>query len=192
MKENVGVKMVETEEEKKVANDLVLQYHSYVPSIKTVGRTIKYLISFENNVVGTFWIGSGFKPTPKAILNYFNVGQKDFDKMFNKVADNKRFAMKQSIKNVGSSALKMIRKRAKEDWKNKYGDDLIAIITTIGSGKSGSVYMADNWQLIGETAGLPKNRTSVSMKWNDTTEIKKRYVKPDGKDKKKIFITNKL
>jgi len=192
MKENVGVKMVETEEEKKVANDLVLQYHSYVPSIKTVGRTIKYLISFENNVVGTFWIGSGFKPTPKAILNYFNVGQKDFDKMFNKVADNKRFAMKQSIKNVGSSALKMIRKRAKEDWKNKYGDDLIAIITTIGSGKSGSVYMADNWQFIGETAGLPKNRTSVSMKWNDTTEIKKRYVKPDGKDKKKIFITNKL
>jgi hypothetical protein len=192
MKENVGVKIVETEEEKKIANDLVIQYHSYVPSIKTVGRTIKYLISFENNIVGTFWIGSGFKPTPKAILNYFNVGQKDFDKMFNKVADNKRFAMKQSIKNVGSSALKMIRKRAKEDWKNKYGDDLIAIITTIGSGKSGSVYMADNWQLIGETAGLPKNRTSVSMKWNDITEIKKRYVKPDGKDKKKIFITNKL
>jgi coproporphyrinogen III oxidase len=192
MKENVGVKMVETEEEKKVANDLVLQYHSYVPSIKTVGRTIKYLISFENNVVGTFWIGSGFKPTPKAILNYFNVGQKDFDKMFNKVADNKRFAMKQSIKNVGSSALKIIRKRAKQDWKDKYGDDLIAIITTIGSGKSGSVYMADNWKFIGETAGLPKNRTSVSMKWNDTTEIKKRYVKPDGKDKKKIFITNKL
>jgi len=30
------------------------------------------------------------------------------------------------------------------------------------------------------------------MKWNDITEIKKRYVKPDGKDKKKIFITNKL
>ncbi len=192
MKKDVFVKIAENQSEVDVANKLVLEYHSYVPSIKTVGRVIKYLIYFQEEIVGTFWIGSGFKPTPKAILNHFKIGQKDFDKMFNQVADNKRFAMKESIKNVGSSALSLIRKRAKQDWKLKYGDDLIAIITTIGSGKSGSVYMADNWKFIGETAGLPKNRISVSMKWNDKEEIKERFVKPDGKDKKKIFITERL
>lgn len=184
--------IAETNEQKKIADNIVIQYHSYVASARTVGRCLKYLIYYENRIIGTFWIGSGFKPTPKSILNYFNVSQKEYDKIFNEIADNKRFCMKESIPNIGSQILKAIRARAKTDWFNRYGNNLKAIITTIGINHNGAVYLADNWIKIGETAGLPPNRKSVSMKWDDKDSINLKYVKPTGENKKKILITEKL
>jgi len=186
------IKIAESKHQKKLADDVVVKYHSYVASARTVGRCIKYLIYYENELVGTFWIGSGFKPTPKSILNYFDKSQKEFDPMFNMVADNKRFCMIKHIPNLGSQVLKAVRNRAKKDWYDRYGDDLIAILTTIGDGKKGAVYLADNWKKIGETAGLPKDRKSVSMKWDDSAGIKEKYVKPTGEDKKTILITDRL
>jgi hypothetical protein len=142
--------------------------------------------------VGTFWVGSGFKPTPKAILNHFGVSQSDFDLIFNEVADNKRFCMIEKIPNLGTQVLKAIRKRVRQDWYNAYGNDLRAIVTTIGGNKQGSVYLADNWKKIGETAGLPPNRSSVSMKWDDPNSIREKFVKPTGENRKIILITDRL
>ncbi len=173
-------------------DQIVIDYHSYVPSCRTVGRVLKYMAYYNNELVGTFWIGSGFKPTPKAILRHFGVTQKQFDGMFNTVADNKRFCMIKNIPNLGSRIIKEVRKRCRHDWKDKYGDELVAIVTTIGNGKKGSVYLADNWKVIGETAGLPSDRKSVSMKWDDSTKIKSRFIKPDGLNKKTILITTNL
>jgi hypothetical protein len=80
-----------SDSDKSICDQIVIENHSYVASAKTVGRVIKYIIHYENDVVGTFWIGSGFKPTPKSILDYFNKSQSQFDDIFNSVADNKRF-----------------------------------------------------------------------------------------------------
>lgn len=190
--EIILIRLAETKEQKDIANKIVINFHSYVPNIRTVGRCLKYIISYEGRDIGTFWIGSGFKPTPKAILNFFGKSQKQFDEMFNCVADNKRFCMKESIPNIGSQILSRIRKRAKEDWKIKYGDDLLAIVTTIGADKNGAVYLADNWENIGQTAGLPANRKSVSMKWDDKESINLKFMKPTGENKKQILITTKL
>jgi hypothetical protein len=120
------------------------------------------------------------------------MGQKEYDAIFNKIADNKRFCMAERIPNIGSQVLKQVRIRAKQDWKNRYGDDLLAIITTIGPSHNGSVYLADNWKVIGETAGLPANRKSVSMKWDNNDGIKEKYVKPTGENRKKILITERI
>ena len=189
----INIRIAETNEDKNIANKIVMDFHSYVSSPRTVGRCIKYLISYNNKVVATFWLGSGFKPTPKAILNFFKVSQKEFDKMFNEVADNKRFCIKENpIPNFGSQILSRIRKRATTDWFNKYGNNLKGILTTIGNDKNGAVYLADNWELIGKTAGLPKRNKSVSMKWNTKEEISERYIKPTGEDKKLILITTRL
>lgn len=189
---NLEIRLAKTVDDKKVADNLVIQHHSYVATAKTVGRCLKYIISVDDNDVGTFWIGSGFKPTPKAILNYFQKSQKEFDIMFNTVADNKRFALAVKIPNLGSQILKHIRNRAAQDWYDSYGDDLIAIVTTIGAGKNGAVYLADNWEKIGETAGLPSARKSVSMKWDDKNAITEKFVKPTGENKKLILITTRL
>lgn len=184
--------IAQNKDQKDVANKIVMDFHSYVKSPRTVGRCIKYLIEYDNELIGTFWLGSGFKPTPKAILNYMKMNQKEFDLIFNEIADNKRFCMSKSIPNLGSQILKQIRNRAKKDWFSLYGNNLQAIVTTIGNDKKGSVYLADNWIKIGETAGLPPNRKSVSMKWDDAENIKSKYVKPTGENKKIILITSKL
>lgn len=190
--DDFSLRIAETDEDKKIADSIVINHHSYVANAKTVGRCLKYLINFQGRDVGTFWIGSGFKPTPKSILAYFDKSQKQFDAMFNCVADNKRFCMAERIPNIGSRILKKVRHRAKKDWMDRYGDDLIAIVTTIGNGKTGAVYLADNWKKIGETAGLPSNRKSVSMKWDDADEINKKFVKPTGENRKIILITTNL
>jgi hypothetical protein len=189
---SILLRIAESDQDKLIADQIVEQHHSYVASSKTVGRCLKYIIKYKDKDVGTFWIGSGFKPTPKAILNYFSMSQSQFDKIFNEVADNKRFCMKEQIPNVGTQILSAIRKRAKLDWFEYYNNDLKAIITTIGNNKKGAVYLADNWKKIGETSGLPEDRLSVSMKWNDAEEINSRYVKPDGENKKTILITDNL
>jgi len=186
------IRIAQSETDKKIADQMVIQHHSYVASARTVGRCLKYIITYNDRDVGTFWIGSGFKPTPKDILNHFGMSQSEYDKIFNEVADNKRFCMIEKIPNLGSQILKEIRNRAREDWRNRYGNELRAIVTTIGSDKNGAVYLADNWKLIGETAGLPPNRKSVSMKWDNRESISEKYVKPTGEDKKKILITDKL
>jgi hypothetical protein len=187
-----ALRIAESEADKKIADQIVIQHHSYVASARTVGRCLKYIINFENRDIGTFWIGSGFKPTPKSILMHFGKSQKEFDAMFNNVADNKRFCMAERIPNIGSRILKQVRQRARQDWKNRYGDDLVAIVTTIGNGKTGAVYLADNWKKIGETAGLPADRKSVSMKWDDAESINQKFVKPTGENKKIILITTRL
>ena len=189
---SISIRIAESEQDKLIADQIVEKHHSYVSSSKTVGRCLKYIIRYQNRDIGTFWIGSGFKPTPKAILNYFSMSQNQFDKIFNEVADNKRFCMKEQIPNVGTQILSAIRRRAKLDWFEYYNNDLKAIITTIGNNKKGAVYLADNWKKIGETSGLPEDRLSVSMKWNDAAEINSRYVKPDGENKKTILITDNL
>ena len=187
----IDIRIAEKDEDKNIANKIVVDFHSYVNTPKVVGRCIKYVISYDNKDIATFWLGSGFKPTPKAILNYFKVSQKEYDKIFNEVADNKRFCIKENpTSNLGSQILSRIRKRAKADWFNQYGNNLKAILTTVGNDKNGSVYLADNWKVIGETAGLPKRNKSVSMKWNNKEEIAERYVKPTGENKKLILITN--
>jgi len=189
----INIRIAETNEDKNIANNIVIDFHSYVSSPRTVGRCIKYIISYNTKDVATFWLGSGFKPTPKAILNFFKVSQKEFDKMFNEVADNKRFCIKENpIPNFGSQILSRIRKRATTDWFNKYGNNLKGILTTIGDNKNGAVYLADNWKVIGKTAGLPKRNKSVSMKWNTKEEISERYIKPTGENKKLILITTSL
>jgi hypothetical protein len=190
--QGLTVSLAVSEIERRLADSFVVKHHSYVNSAKTVGRVLKYLIYWDGVMIGTFWLGSGFKPTPKAILNYFKMTQKEFDSIFNQVADNKRFCIISPKPNTGSQILKAIRLRARADWKNRYGDDLNAIVTTIGDGKKGSVYLADNWQAIGETSGLPSARQSVSMKWDDKESINRKFVKPTGENRKKILITTRL
>lgn len=72
----ITLRVAEDAHDKKLADSIVINYHSYVASARTVGRCLKYLIHYDNRIIGTFWIGSGFKPTPKAILNHFNMGKK--------------------------------------------------------------------------------------------------------------------
>ena len=132
-------------------------------------------------------IGSSVYPPPKDMLEFIGLSKSEYKDVFNSVANNWRFCMKKSIKNGGTQVLKQVRQLAPNAWKEKYGDDLNYLITFVGGGNTGAVYKADNWSMVGETAGLPKHKM-VSMKWNTGEELKEKFVKPTGEDKKLIFM----
>ena len=177
--------------QRKVVRYLIENYHSYVPTSNSVGRRIDWLIydddTFPLQAVGMIGIGSSVYPPPKAMLRYMGLSKLEYKDVFNTVSNNWRFCMKKSIKNGGTQILKQVRNLAPKAWKEKYGDDLKYLITFVGGGNNGAVYKADNWKMVGETAGLPKHKSS-SMKWNDKKELKELFVKPTGENKKLIFV----
>ena len=187
----IKLEQVHTEGQRKIVRYLIENYHSYVPSYKSVGRRIDWLIydddTFPLHAVGMIGIGSSVYPPPKDMLEFIGLSKSEYKDVFNSVANNWRFCMKKSIKNGGTQVLKQVRQLAPNAWKEKYGDDLNYLITFVGGGNTGAVYKADNWSMVGETAGLPKHKM-VSMKWNTNDELKEKFVKPTGEDKKLIFM----
>jgi len=183
---------VTTPEQKGLVKNIIENNHSYVPTNSSVGRRIDWLI-FEHKeeslpeCIGMIGIGSSVYPPPKDILRFLGVSKDEYKNKFNTIANNWRFCFSKSVRNAGTQVLKQLRLKSGEAWKRKYGDDLTHIITFVGAGKNGAVYLADNWKKIGETAGLPSHKSS-SMKWNNNTELKELFVKPTGENKKIIFI----
>jgi len=184
------LQLVEYDIQKKLVKNIIEKHHSYVPTAKSVGRRIDWLIyeddKFPSECIGMIGIGSSVYPPPKDMLNYIGMSKNEYKDNFNSFANNWRFCMTKSIKNAGTKILKQLRELAPIEWKSKYGDNLTHLITFVGGGNNGAVYKADNWNMIGETAGLPKHKSS-SMKWNNKEELKQLFVKPTGENKKLIF-----
>lgn len=182
---------VTTPEQKELVKNIIENNHSYVPTNSSVGRRIDWLIYYDNGLlpecIGMIGIGSSVYPPPKDILNHLGVSKEQYKTKFNTIANNWRFCFSKSIKNAGTQVLKQLRQKAPGAWKQKYGDELKHIITFVGAGKNGAVYLADNWKKIGETAGLPQHKSS-SMKWHTGEELKQLFVKPTGENKKIILI----
>jgi hypothetical protein len=182
---------VTTQQQKDLVKNIIETHHSYVASNSSVGRRIDWLIYIDDGMlgecIGMIGLGSSVYPPPKDILRHLGVSKTEYKEHFNTIANNWRFCFSKSIKNAGTQVLKQLRQKAPAAWKAKYGDELKHIITFVGAGKNGAVYLADNWKKIGETAGLPPHQSS-SMKWHDNAELKKLFVKPTGENKKIILI----
>ena len=183
----IELKVVNDKEGKQFVKETIQNFHSYVPSTSSVGRRIDWIIFNESKPVGMIGIGSSVYPAPKDILKFTGMSLSEYKECFNTFANNWRFCMREKIKNAGTQILKELRKQAPLHWKQKYNDKLKYLITFVAGGNNGAVYKADNWKMIGETAGLPKHK-SVSMKWHNKEELKELYVKPTGENKKMIFI----
>ena len=181
------LELVITPNQKSIVKDIITKHHSYVPTTSSVGRRIDWLIHYENRIVGMIGIGSSVYPPPKDLLNYLNTTKSEYKTIFNSIANNWRFCMSERVPNLGSKILKELRTHAPTEWKNKYNNDLTHIMTFVGGGHNGAVYKADNWVWIGQTAGLPKHKSS-SMKWHNKEELKELFVKPTGENKKIILI----
>ena len=190
------LELVQYHIQKLQVKNIIEKHHSYVPSARSVGRRIDWLIfhpDHENafgipQAVGMIGVGSSVYPPPKDLLTYVGMSKSEYKDDFNSFSNNWRYCMRESIPNAGSQILKLLRRHAPIEWKKKYGDDLNYILTFVGGGNNGAVYRADNWKMVGETAGLPKH-DMVSMKWNDKEELKEKFVKPTGENKKLIFVT---
>ena len=189
------LQIVESDSQKKMVKNIITKHHSYVPTYRSVGRRIDWLIyeddMFPSKCIGMIGVGSSVYPCPKAILDYLGKTASEYKEPqhFNTIANNWRFCMTTHIPNAGSQILKLLRYHAPIEWKKKYENFLKHIITFVGGGNNGAVYRADNWKMVGETAGIAKDREAFSVKWSSAEHLKKTFLPPTGEDKKLIFIT---
>lgn len=182
----IYIKLITTKEDYLLAKEIVENHHSYVPSFSSVGRRIDYLIYCDDRLIGMIGIGSATYPPCKDVLSELGMSKNEYREIFNNIANNWRFCVTEHIKNLGTTVLKLLRQQAPIDWYNKYGDELKYLMTFVGGGHNGAVYKADNWKIIGETAGLPSHK-SLSMKWDNKDSLTEKFVKPTGENKKIIF-----
>ena len=184
------LQLVESDIQKKLVKDIITKHHSYVPTHRSVGRRIDWLIYeddiFGSQPIGMIGLGSSVYPPPKDILRRMGVSKDEYRTIFNSIANNWRFCMIKSIPNAGTQILKKLRELAPIAWKDKYENDLKILITFVAGGNNGAVYLADNWEVIGKTAGLPKHKSS-SMKWDKSEQLKEKFVKPTGENQKIIL-----
>lgn len=179
--------LVSTPDQKSLVKSIIIKHHSYVPTTSSVGRRIDWLIQYEDRIVGMIGIGSSVYPPPKDLLRYLNITKSDYKTIFNSIANNWRFCMSERIPNLGTRILKELRIQAPIEWEKKYNNKLTHIMTFVGGGHNGAVYKADNWLTIGQTAGLPDHKSS-SMKWDSKEQLKEKFVKPTGENRKIILI----
>ena len=186
------LELVKTQVQKDMVKHIIVKNHSYVPTHRSVGRRIDWLIyddnTFPSECLGMIGIGSSVYPPPKDLLSYVGMTKSEYKDNFNSFANNWRFCMTTPIPNAGSQVLKQLRFHAPLEWKKKYKNFLTHLLTFVGGGNNGAVYKSDNWEMIGETSGLPSHNM-VSMKWDSKEELKTKFVKPTGENKKLIFVT---
>jgi len=192
----IWLEEVKTKNLRKIYYDIIKKHHGYVSSPRHVGRHIGWLIYYYPEmfeglgvVAGCIGIGSYFLPEPKALKDFIGWDKEQFNRNFNKVANNWRFTLSLKVPNLASKTLSVMSQIAPKAWKNKYGDDLILLVSLVGAGREGICYRAAGWKFIGYTAGSTAHASiTVSKKWK-----KKRFqyggsYKREKRERKLIFV----
>jgi len=140
---------VSSTEQRKIIKDFIDKNHSYINYSDRPSRKLYWMIFEENNLIGVFGLGSCFH-RPKSVSTYME----KHNLQFNEVGNNIVFCLSGfKGKNVGTKVLSLCRKDAIKWWYEKYGDMLKAFQTFILPPRTGAVYRADNWEMLGQTTG---------------------------------------
>jgi hypothetical protein len=131
-------------------------FFSHYPGSKGIpGRSLCYLVYKEKELVGI--IGVNSPPCNyKIFRNYFGC---DNDNVF---VNNNVFRLIKQEKNLGTKVLRKFRARVYQDYLRKYNERLLGIVTFVEKPRTGAMYKADNWKLLGETQGKRMKRDSIT------------------------------
>jgi hypothetical protein len=124
-----------------------LFFTHYPESKGIVGRSLCYLVIYKNQVAGIIACSSPPK-NYKHFREYFNTTD---DNLY---VNNNVFRLVLNEPNLGTKTLKLFRERIAKDYEKKYGTKLIGIVTFVEPPRTGAMYKADNWNLLGETQGI--------------------------------------
>jgi hypothetical protein len=151
-----GLEIERTTKGNKLFATLYLEH--YPGSKGILGRQLNYFITKDGKVVGIIGVNS----PPLNYKKFREFFKTDNEKLF---VNNNVFRIVETEKNLGTKVLKIFRNRIKKDYKERYGDELIGIITFVEPPRTGAMYKADNWIYLGETQGKKCFRRGDMGKW---------------------------
>lgn len=129
----------------------------YVPNRGTHGQQLHYLIRVDGNVVGII-SGASCVWAVKSRDEYFGLTKDNKRVALPSIINNVVFRLEEHKKNLGTQILAVWRKRAAQDWMERYHVIVHGFETFIieEDYRKGAVYKADNWDFVGVTLGSTK------------------------------------
>lgn len=130
----------------------------YPKSKGIVGRSLNFLIYRYGEPIGII----GFSSPPlgyRKFSEFFRINL-SLKENANKILNNNVFRLVKSEPNLGTQILKLARKTVRKLYKEKYGDELIGLVTFVEPPRTGAVYKADNWTYLGMTQGVEVRRNT--------------------------------
>lgn len=153
----------------KVFASLFLSH--YPKSKGIVGRSINYLILFENKIHGI--IGLMNPPyAVKATDEFFGITKDNRNEKNIRLANNHVYRLLYTVPNLGTRCLKTLRVVGAKHWEEKYGVELEGILTFVEPPRKGIIYKADNWSYLGMTKGF--GTTARNKRWETRQWVKKK------------------
>ncbi len=167
----------------------VFEHNHYVRKMTTDGRTrkskavgdvrghhgqqIHYLIWYETDDgwenVGAISGGSAVYATGVRD-DFFHITKENREKVINGIIDNTLFRLEKHEFNLASKIVSLWRKVVVKDWEGLYGVKPYGFETFVeyaeidaDTQRVGSLYLADNWTRVGETAGKAKSHVGEGL-----------------------------
>jgi len=142
----------------------------YVPNNGACGRQLHYLIRYREEIVGVISGGSSAF-SGKRRDEFFGLDLcKSFDeyfadkceglpsirnRMLGTIINNTIFRLERREDNLATRILACWRRQVVNDWREMYNDSVLGFETYVveNEHRVGTCYRADNWTLVGRTAG---------------------------------------
>lgn len=137
------------------------------------GQQVHYLIWYETDSgwknIGAISGGSAVYAT-KSRDAFFKITKENRENVINGIIDNTLFRLEFHEYNLASKIVSMWRKLVVKDWELLYGVKPYGFETFVEyeeidtvTQRVGSLYLADNWTKVGETAGSTKNHVGKGL-----------------------------
>jgi hypothetical protein len=134
----------------------LMQEHHYLGALRKIGETLWYVVTNRDEWVALLsfsaaalkiaardrWIGWSYRQQ-YARLRF--------------VANNTRFCVLPAgnVKNLASRALALCERRLSQDWARAFGHPILLLETFVDPERHrGTLYLAANWQYVGDTRGF--------------------------------------
>jgi hypothetical protein len=132
----------------------------YIPNKGSHGQQIHFLIHYNDQIIGIISGGSSVYAV-KWMDEYFKItkDQKIKQQLYlSAIVNNTVFRLEYHEKNLGTKILAKWRKVICQIWQELYGVEVIGFETFVieNDTRKGTIYKADNWNLVGVTAGNTK------------------------------------
>ena len=147
---------------------MYLQYRDrhYIPNNGCHGQQLHYLVLYEGVQIGVI-SGASAVYGVKARDTFFGIDNQKRKIQLNSIINNVVYRVENAPRNVPSQALAAWRKRIAQDWQYLYQVKVAGFETFVieadledGRSRSGALYKADNWQVLGLTAGNTKSHAA--------------------------------
>lgn len=153
---------------------VMMRDRHYIPNKGCHGQQMHYLVKEDNRTLGII-SGASSVWAVKSRDDFFGLTKDNKRGGLPSIVNNVVFRLEETRPNLGTQVLAMWRRQIAIDWEARYGVKVHGFETFIieTPTRRGSMYLADNWTLLGQTAGRTKQHKSPDgMKdrsdWVDT------------------------